>query len=79
MPQYFFHLYNSLEARDEEGRSFPDLAAARSHAVKEARQLMSADITGHGEINLAHRIDVGDQSGAVVMVVKFGEAVTILN
>lgn len=78
MARYFFHLCNSLQTRDDEGRQLDDIEAARRHAVTEARHLMSADVKDRGEINLAHRIEVADETGGTVAVVRFGEAVTII-
>ena len=78
MPRYRFHLYNDIETIDEEGRDFPDLAAAHSEAIDNARGLMAADITGKGEINLGHWIELEDDEGEVV-IVNFRDAVTIKN
>ena len=76
MPRYFFHLYNDVETMDEEGRIFPDLAAARANAVKEAREMMLETIS-EGRINFSHRIDIADEAGEIVGSVTFGEAVTV--
>jgi hypothetical protein len=76
MPRYFFHLYNDVDTMDEEGRTFPDLAAAHANAVKEAREMM-LETVAEGRINFSHRIDIEDGTGAVVGTVTFGEAVTV--
>ena len=76
VPRYYFHLYNDVAVVDEEGRVLPDLASARANAVKEARELM-LDTVAEGRINLSHRIEIADESGAVVARVTFGEAVTV--
>jgi hypothetical protein len=39
MPRYYFHLYDHVALRDEEGLEFIDLAAARDHAAGVAREL----------------------------------------
>jgi hypothetical protein len=39
MPRYYFHLYDHVPLRDEEGLEFINLAAARSHAAGLAREL----------------------------------------
>ena len=77
MPRYFFHLHNDLETRDEEGLELPDLAAARDVADHEARA-MAAQSVANGQLDLNHSIEVTDESGATVLVVRFGEAVEIV-
>ena len=77
MPRYFFHLHNDLETRDEEGLELPDLAAARNVAEQEARA-MAAQSVANGQLDLRHSIEVIDESGATVLVVRFGEAVEIV-
>lgn len=76
MPRYFFHLYNDLIVMDEEGQEFPDLDAARANGAKEAREMMVETVT-EGRINFSHRIDIADESGAVVASVSFGDAVRV--
>jgi putative N-acetylmannosamine-6-phosphate epimerase len=76
MARYFFHLYNDVVTMDDEGRTFPDLTAARANAVKEARELM-LETVAEGRINFSHRIEIADETGAVVGTVMFGEAVTV--
>ncbi|HEX5185030.1 MAG TPA: hypothetical protein VFW19_17970 [Allosphingosinicella sp.] len=77
MPRYFFHLYNHLQCTDEEGTELPDIDAARSRAVESARETMSHDVK-QGEVCLSHRIEVADESDRRVLVLRFGEAVSIL-
>ena len=76
MPRYRFHLYNSLETIDHEGREFPDLQAARAEAIGNARELMASDLKARGEINLNHWIELEDEQGELV-VVPFRDAVKI--
>ena len=76
MPRYFFHLYNDVISMDEEGLELPDLDAAHANGIKEAREMM-VDSVSEGRINFSHRIDIADESGAVVDSVVFAEAVTI--
>ena len=76
MPRYYFHLHNGATARDEEGRELPDLNAARQEAIRAARELMGEDIK-EGLLRLGHRIEIGDENGAEVLVVPFAEAVMI--
>ena len=76
MPRYYFHLYNDLVARDEEGRNLSGLAEARDVAVREAREMMTETLAA-GHLDLSHRIDVEDETGAVVATVTFKDAVDI--
>lgn len=77
MPRYFFDLHNDMDAVDVEGRDFPDLQAARSTAIKEARAMICASVSADGKINLRHCIKLRDESGAVVSVVHFEDAVQV--
>lgn len=76
MPRFHFHLYNDEETMDPVGRIFPDFDAAHVDAVQSARQLMAADLTGKGEINIGHWIELEDEQGEI-SVVAFRDAVTI--
>lgn len=77
MARYFFDLHNDMDSVDVEGRDFPDLQAARSTAVKEARAMICASVTADGRINLRHCIKLRDESGAIVCVVHFEDAVEV--
>lgn len=77
MPRYFFHLYDDLEIRDEEGVTLLDPAAARKLAIESARDVMADNVRG-GELCLSHRIEVEDEQGQPVVVVKFRDALTVL-
>jgi Domain of unknown function (DUF6894) len=76
MPRYFFHLYNDIITMDEEGRECPDLASAQENAVREAREMMLEPLLA-GRIDLSHRIDIADESGAVVASVAFKDVVAV--
>ena len=76
MPRYHFHLYNSVESRDPEGRVFADLAAAHADAIVNARAVMCDDMRSHGEINLRHWIEIEEEDGTL-SAVPFGEAVKV--
>lgn len=77
MPRYFFHLYNHLEVRDEEGKQLPDLEAAKAFAIENARDVMTSNIV-QGEICLSHRIEIEDAQGVLVAVVYFRDALTVI-
>jgi hypothetical protein len=76
MPRYRFHLFNDVQTQDLVGRIFPDVGAAQVDAIRSARALMCEDMTGKGEINLSHWIELEDDDGEVT-VVPFRDAVTI--
>jgi len=76
MPLFRFHLYNDIETMDPVGRVFPDFDAAHGDAIQNARALMAADLTGKGEINLGHWIELEDDAGEIA-IVAFRDAVTI--
>ena len=75
MPLFRFHIYNDTETIDHEGKQFPDLAAARQHAIKGARDLMCAGVE-KGEINLSDWIEVEDENSDVT-VVPFRDALKV--
>jgi hypothetical protein len=76
MPQFYFHLYNDIVALDEEGVDLPDLQAARDRAHASAVEMVCHSVR-QGHLNLNHRIDVADESGAVVLTMPFREVFTI--
>jgi hypothetical protein len=76
MPLFRFHIYNDVETIDQEGKQFPDLSAARQHAIEGARDLMSAGVQ-RGQINLGDWIEVEDENSDVT-VVPFHDALDVL-
>lgn len=76
MPRYFFNLYNDITAIDEDGVEFPNLEAAREHGLSETRNMV-AESAKAGHIDLNHRIDIADESRAVVATIRFADAVAI--
>ncbi len=76
MPRYFFHLHNSMDVPDHEGRELVSPEAAREHAIVNIRELM-CEAVQKGELDLSHRIDVADEAGKPVMTVRYAEAVTL--
>jgi hypothetical protein len=77
MPRFFFHLYDSVTSTDEEGQAFRNAEAARMNAVCAARALIAAQVMESGEINLGHRIEVEDERGAIVAVLRFADVTTL--
>jgi hypothetical protein len=76
MPLFFFDIYNDAITLDDEGYELVDAAAARAHAIKAARSLMTETVT-HGHLTRHHRIDVCDAEHVCVDTVRFDEAVDI--
>jgi hypothetical protein len=76
MPRFFFNVYDGASITDEVGLDLPDLAAARQAAVEEARAVIAEEVK-NGRIDLAHRIEVEDESRRPVLVLPFSAAVEI--
>lgn len=76
MPRFYFHLYNDIVSRDEEGTELADLEEARQFAFENARDLVCESIH-NGHLNLDHRIDVADERGERVLSISFRDAFTI--
>jgi hypothetical protein len=77
MAQFYLHIRNSYgEADDDEGVEAASLAEAREKAITGIRALLSAEVK-NGEMNLNGRIDIADDSGALLLTVPFADAVTI--
>ena len=77
MPRYHFHLHKRIEAHDEEGMEFPDLAAAKASAIMNARHLMAAEIKDDGRIRLSDSIEICDPDGVRLHVTRYGDCVDI--
>lgn len=76
MPHYRFHIINDIDVPDPEGQELANLAAAHLKAIDYARDLASVSV-GQGRLDLRHRIDVEDESGAVLLTVTFADAVDV--
>lgn len=77
MPRYYFDLHNDMDAPDPECKELRGVEAAKAAALAEAREMIKASIDETGRIDLRHHIDVRDESGAVVFVMHFGDAVGV--
>lgn len=77
MHRYFFHLFNHLEVRDEEGKELVDLDAAKAYAIVNARGVMTNNVTD-GEICLSHRIEIADDQDRPAAVIYFRDALSVL-
>jgi hypothetical protein len=77
MPRYFFHVYNrSGAALDEEGLELSDVFAARDHALRGIRSLLSAEVLT-GKLDLHGHLDVAEPDGTKVARLEFGDALVI--
>jgi hypothetical protein len=74
--RFYFHLFNDMECRDEEGAELPNAAVALQRASVLARE-MAAESVKQGHLVLDHRIDVSDDRGAQVGTVHFRDVVVI--
>ena len=77
MPQYFFNVYDTTQALDEEGDEYPSVESALAYSILAARELV-ADEARSGIIDLNHRIDITDAAGVLVDRVFFRDAVRVL-
>jgi hypothetical protein len=77
VPRYFFDLHNDMDACDDEGVELSNTDAALAHALSEARTMIQASVAETGRIDLRHHIDVRDESGTIVYVMHFEDAVTV--
>jgi hypothetical protein len=78
MKRYRFHAFSHVHAIDQEGSDHRDLAGVRAYAVACARDMMREDLR-LGVLDLGHRIEAQDQHGAVVYVLYYRDAITIMN
>ncbi|MGI4732276.1 MAG: DUF6894 family protein [Janthinobacterium lividum] len=77
MAKYYLNLRETANYyRDECGVEVADVVLLRARVVHEARGTMSQDILD-GELSLGSSIEVTDETGAIVLTVKFGDAVAI--
>ena len=76
MPRYYFHLFNDVNAEDEEGLVLPNDAVAIQKAITSAREL-AAESVRQGHLILHHRIEVMHESGKKVGTVHFRDVVQV--
>lgn len=77
MPRFYFHLHNDMDAPDEEGLNFDDLATARVYTIHLARFTAAEEIKETGRLVPDHRIDIENEQGEVLDTVLFRDAVEI--
>lgn len=77
MPLFYFHLHECGSVTlDDEGREFPDLAAAEEVATRDARSIMCGEVQ-EGRLCLACYIIIEDESRVEVRRVMFRDVLTI--
>jgi hypothetical protein len=73
MERYYFHIRRSDQiVRDEEGMELPDHEAVESEAKQSARDLIIERLKAGRKLD-GDLIEVHDQSGAIIHVIKFSE------
>lgn len=77
MRRYFFNVHNGNGlTEDHEGLALPNLEAAREQALLGIRSLVGEELET-GTIDLSGRLDICDNSGSVLLSVRFDEAVKL--
>jgi len=77
MPRYFLHLYNDIDATDEEGQEFPDDRSALDCAIRCARDIARSAVR-EGHLDLNHFIACVAEDGREVGIVRFDDAVRVV-
>ena len=78
MPHFFFELCDGFRVADDSGQDFDTLDEARDEAVKSARSMMRDEIL-RGTLSLGDSIHILDADGQPLEVVRFRDALTILD
>lgn len=78
MPHFFFELCDGFRVADDSGQDFDTLDDARDEAVKSARSMMRDEIL-RGTLSLGDSIRILDADGQPLEVVRFRDALTILD
>ena len=77
MPNFHLHLHNvHVDASDEEGMEFADLAVAKAKALEGIRGFLGNEVMT-GKMDLRGHVDIADDDGVILMTVRFDEAVEI--
>ncbi len=78
MPVAYFHLRDGVDhTLDPDGIELPDIAAARSLAIKSALDIMSHDIQDR-KLDLNLRIDIEDEAGSILDVINFRDLIEVV-
>ena len=76
MARYYFHLFNDITCMDEEGVVLPNIAVALQKGATIARE-MAAESVRQGHLILDHRIEVADEHGGTVGIIRFKDVVRV--
>ena len=76
MPRFYFHVFDDVVSTDEEGQVADDLEAARTIAMKSARELVCEQVR-RGYLDLDNYIVVANQSAQELFRVVFREAFVV--
>jgi hypothetical protein len=76
VPRFFFHIHDHEDVSDDVGLILSDIRAAEEEAIRGARDIIAEEVK-HGRLPLCERIEVADESGAIVATVRFCDAITI--
>lgn len=76
MPRFYFHLFDDLVSLDEEGKNLPSARAANAEGIRSARDMACAEVMT-GRLNLAHRIEIADETGTVLNTIWFRDVLKV--
>lgn len=77
MPRLLFHFFNSKgNALDNEGR-IAEPSEAKKLALRETRSVLSEEVRS-GRLDLRGRIEVRNESGDLIIIVRFDEALEVI-
>lgn len=75
MPRYYFHVFNEMETRDDDGQEFSGPDAARKEARDAAADLIREEIRAGRPICPDHRIEIEDEQRQLIDVLRFGDLI----
>ena len=73
--RFFLHVSNETRAVDPEGVELPNLDAARTSAVRGARELIAEAILAGRSVSRRHCIEITDGDGTLHHTERFGDLV----
>jgi hypothetical protein len=76
MPQFFFHLFDDLDCIDEEGQELSSPEAALETARANVLEIACAEVRA-GRLDLSHRIEVANEFGQTISVIRFRDVVEV--
>ena len=78
MPHYLFHLHEcGTICHDDEGRDYPDLAAAIRAATKDAKSILCDEVDA-GELCLSCHIEIIDTATDEMTTLPFRDVVRVV-